>query len=109
MVGLTLVDAGESIMVRTVWVCIVPRAADEEVIVVDASEGGIQSRWHAQRVINALRAKLPLEQITRDVVVLTDGTEGGQAFGSSPNAEAFIRRMMPQLSDYKWQSKELDW
>ena len=96
-------------MIRTVWICIVPRTAGEEVIVVDASGGGIQGRWHAQRVINALRAILPLEQITREVVVLTDGPRGDQAFGSSPDAEAFGRRMMPQLSDYKWQSKELDW
>jgi hypothetical protein len=69
----------------------------------------VQSRWHARRVINALRAKLPLEQITREVVVLTDGPRADQAFGPSPDAVAFVRRMMPQLSDYKWQSKELDW
>ena len=96
-------------MIRTVRICIVPRAAGEEIIVVDASDDGIQSRWHAQRVINALRTKLPLEQITREVVVLTDGSRGTLAFGSSPDAEAFVGRMTPQLSDYKWQSKELDW
>jgi hypothetical protein len=80
----------------------VPRAAGEEVMVVDASDGSIQNRWHAQRVINALRAKLPLEQITHEVVVLADGPRGDLAFGSSPNAETFVRRMMPQLSNYKW-------
>jgi len=80
-------------MIRTTRICIFSRAAGEEVFVVDTSDGRFQSRWHAQRVIN----------------VLTDGPRGDQAFGSSPDAEAFVRRMMPQLSDYKWQSKELDW
>ena len=102
-------DAGEFIMVRSVWICVVPRPAGEEVIVVDVSDDSIQNRWHAQRVINALRAKLPLEQIAREIVVLTNEPRGHLAFGSSPDAEDFIRRLMPQLSDHKWQSKELDW
>jgi hypothetical protein len=70
-------------MVRTVSICVVPRASGEEVIVVDVSDGSVQGRWHAQRVINALRAKLPLEQISREVVVLTDEPGGRLAFGSS--------------------------
>jgi hypothetical protein len=103
------VDAGKSIMVRTVWICVVPRAAGEEVIVVDVSDDSVPGRWHAQRVMNALRATLPLEQIAREIVVLSNGSRGDRAFGSSPNAEAFVRSLIPQLSDYKWQSKELDW
>ena len=102
-------DADAFTMVRTVWICLVPRTAGEEVIVIDACNGGIQSRWHAQRAINALRAKLPLDQITREVIVLTDGPRGDLTFGSSPKAEEFVRSLMPQLSDCKWQSKELDW
>jgi len=83
------VDAGEFIMARTVWICVVPRAPDEEVIVVDVSDGGDQSRWHAQRAIDALRKKLPLEQIEREIVVLTE-PGGHLAFESSRNAEAFV-------------------
>ena len=96
-------------MDRTVWICIIATASREELIVIDATGAGIQNRWHAHRVINALRAKLPLVQIAIEVVVLTDGPNGDQAFGSSPSAEAFVRSIMPQLSDYKWHSKELDW
>lgn len=96
-------------MIRTTRICIFSRAAGEEVFVVDTSDGRFQSRWHAQRVINALPTKLPLERITREVVILADGPKGDVVLGSSPNAEAFVRRIMPQLSDYKWQSKELDW
>ena len=88
IVRLTFVDAGEFIMVRTVWIRVVPRSSGEEVIVVDASDDSIQNRWHAQRGINALRAKLPLEQIAREIVVLSDEPRGHLAFGSSPNAEA---------------------
>ena len=102
-------DAGKFIMARTVWICVVPRPAREEIFVVDVSDDSIQSRCHAQRVINALRAKLPLEQISREVVVLSDEPRGHLAFGSSPDAEAFVRSLMPQLSNYKWQSRELDW
>jgi hypothetical protein len=103
------VDAGEFIMVRTVWICVVPRPAHEAIFVVDVSDDSVQSRWHAQRVMNALRTTLPLEQIPREIVVLSDGPRGDFAFGSSPNAEDFVRSLIPQLSDYKWQSKELDW
>ena len=67
-----------------------------------------KTEWHAQRGINALRAKFPLEQIAREIVVLSDEPRGHLAFGSSPNAEAFVRRLMPQLTD-KRQSKEIDW
>ena len=81
----------------------------EEIFVVDVSDDSIQSRWHAQRVMNALRAKSPLEHIAREVVVLIGESRRRLAFGSSPDAEAFVRSLMPQLSGYKWQSKELDW
>ena len=96
-------------MIRTARICVVPIAVGEEFIVVDASNGGNQRRWDFRRVINTLPTKLPLQRITREVVILADEPKEDVVLGSSPNAEAFVRRMMPQLSDYEWQSKELDW
>ena len=96
-------------MIRTAGICVSSGAVGEEIIFVDASNSGIQSRWEVQRVINTLPTKLPLQRITREVVILADEPKEDVVLGSSPNAEAFVRRMMPQLSDYEWQSKELDW
>jgi hypothetical protein len=96
-------------MAKKVRICAIPRPAGGEIIVVDPAGEPIKGRWHAQRVINALRTRLPLEQIAWDIVVLGGETAAPAAFGSSPDAESFIRAMMPQLSDYKYQVRELDW
>lgn len=96
-------------MIRSARICVVPIAVGEEIILVDASNGGIQSRWDVQRNINTAPTKLPLKRIAREVVILADEPKEDVVLGSSPDAEAFVRRMMPQLSGYEWQSKELDW
>jgi hypothetical protein len=96
-------------MTHRVGVCVIARSLDQEIHVVALPEGGAASRWHAQRVINALRARLPLQQMAADIVVLTGKQAEPSTFGSSPEAEAFVRRLIPELKNYRWQNRELDW
>lgn len=87
----------------------VPRTSGQDVIVVRVPDHPIRGRWDAQRVINAMRVKLPLELITQDVVVVSSDLEGKVlVLGSSPEAEAFVKAVASELPDYKWQPKELD-
>lgn len=87
----------------------VPKPGDHEIIVVTVPNHPVQGRWHAQRVINAMRAKLPLALIEQEIVVVAGEPNGPLlALGSSPEAEAFIRAIAADLPTYKWQPKELD-
>jgi hypothetical protein len=75
---------------------------EDEIIVDNVPDAIVRRRWHPQRVINALRTRSHLEQIARDIVVLASGgPEQLTLLGSSPEAEAFIRRLLPQLTEYK--------
>jgi hypothetical protein len=77
--------------------------------VVKVTKGTATSRWQAQRVINAVRAKVPVEQIALEVVVI-DGEPHQQpiVIGSAPHAETFVSNMMPQLASCRWQLTKLD-
>jgi hypothetical protein len=87
----------------------VPRPMEDEIIVVKVPNAIIRRRWRPQRVISAMRTRLHLEQIVRDIVVLASGRpEQLTLLRSSPEAEAFIRRLLPRLTEYKWQAKEID-
>jgi hypothetical protein len=88
---------------------VIARSLDQEIHVVALPEDGAASRWHAQKVINALRARLPLQQMAADIVVLTGKLGETSCFGSSTEAEAFVRRLIPELKSYRWQYRELDW
>jgi hypothetical protein len=96
-------------MTHRVSVCVIARSVDEEIYIVALPEGSDASRWQAQRVINALRTKLPLQKMTADVVVLTAKRGETSSFGSSPEADAFVSRLVADLSSYRWQYRELDW
>ena len=96
-------------MIHQVGVCAITRSPDEEIYVVAMPEGRDAGRWLAQRVINALRARLPLQKIAAEVVVLVGMQGESGCFGSSPEAEAFVRRLIPDLDSYRWQTRELDW
>jgi hypothetical protein len=97
-------------MLRDAWSITVPTNTGGEIIVVKLHKGTVAGRWNAQRVINAVRKKLPLEKIALDVVVIDgDPIEQPNVIGSSPDAETFIRRMTPQLAGYRWQLTKLDW
>lgn len=97
-------------MAKRALTAIIPRPAHGEIIVVNVPEYPVQGRWHAQKVINAMRAKLPLASIEQDVVVVVASEPGRPvlALGSSPEAEAFIRAIAADLPTYNWQAKELD-
>jgi hypothetical protein len=96
-------------MIRDAWTTLVPRPSGEKIFVVKVTKGTAPNRWFAQRVINAVRAKVPLEQIALDVVVM-DGEphEGPTVIGSPPDAENFVRSVVPQLSSCRWQLTKLD-
>jgi hypothetical protein len=82
------------VMVRNVWVDVIVRPAAEEVHVVDPADESVREQWFAQRDVHASRTTLPLEQIARDIVVLT----------GDPTA-----RVRPQLGDYRYELRELAW
>jgi hypothetical protein len=96
-------------MIHRVSVCAIARSPDEEIYVVALPQGGNASRWHAQRVINAMRAKLPLQKVVADIVVLAGKQGEPSPFGSSREAEAFVKKLIPELKNYRWQNRELDW
>jgi hypothetical protein len=97
-------------MIREVLTTIVPKRVGEEILVAKVHKGTAPNRWLAQRVINAVRAKVPLEQIACDVVVM-DGEMNEQQtiIGTSPDAEIFVRRISPELATYRWQLMKLEW
>lgn len=87
----------------------IARSPDEEICVVALPEGSDASRWHAQRVINVPRARLPLQQLAADILVLTGKSGEASRCGSAPEAEAFVRRLILELKSFRWQNRELDW
>lgn len=97
-------------MIRDVWMTIVPRRVGEEVYVAKVAKGTAATRWRAQRVINALRAKVPLEMIAMDVVVI-DGEPNEQPtmIGSSAAAETYVQSIASDLQTYRWSLTKLDW
>jgi hypothetical protein len=97
-------------MIHDVWTTIVPKQVGEEIIVAKVRQGTASNRWQAQRVINAVRAMVPLERLTLEVVVM-DGEPHEQptVIGSSPAAETFIRSITPQLAGYRWQLTKVQW
>ena len=97
-------------MDRTVWSTRVAPLQGSEIILLKVPAGSVARRWDAQRVINAARTRLPLAQLAWDVVVLVGDPESdAQLFGSSPEAESYVRQLGSQLQSYPWQSKVLNW
>ena len=96
-------------MMRDVWTTIVPRPSGKEIFVAKVTRGTAPNSWFAQRVINAVRAKVPLDQIALEVVVM-DGepNEEPTVIGSSPDAGNFVRSVVPQLASYRWRLMKLD-
>ena len=96
-------------MVRNVWVDVIVRPAAEEVHVVDPADESVREQWFAQRDVHASRTTLPLEQIARDIVVLTGDPTARVPLGSSADAELFATSPRPQLGDYRYELRELAW
>ena len=87
----------------------VPRPGGSEIIVVKLLEGGVSSRWLAQRIMSAVRSKVSLSRMELDVVVL-DGEPQTQPaiFGSSSDAENYVRGLVSEMNSYRWQKISLN-
>ncbi|WP_213771570.1 hypothetical protein [Bradyrhizobium sp. dw_78] len=98
-------------MTKQVWVTDIPRPSGSDIIVVKLPEGGAASRWLAQRVANAIRAKIPLSEMDRDVVVLNSGETGDLplVLGTSPAAERYLSAVLADIDDYPWRTMQLAW
>jgi hypothetical protein len=96
---------------KQVWVTDIPRPSGGDIIVVKLPEGSLSSRWLAQRVVNAVRSKIPLSEMDRDVVVILNGVAGDppQVAGTSPVAEHYLLALLPQIDDYPWRTMQLAW
>jgi hypothetical protein len=96
---------------KQVWVTDVPRPSGSDIIVVKLLDGGVSSRWLAQRVVNAIRGKIPLSEMDRDVVILNGGVAGDalRVIGTSPAAEQYLSAVLPEIEDYPWRAMQLAW
>jgi hypothetical protein len=101
---------GALAMIRDAWTITIGKSPGQEIIVVKVPKGSARNRGIAQRVINALRAKISIEKLTLEVVVM-DGEpmEQPALFGRTSEAEEFVRSMMPKLATYRWLPAKLDW
>lgn len=96
-------------MTLEAWTTIVPRPTGTEIIVVKLPNGGASSRWIGRQVINAVRSRVPLERLAWDVVVVNgEPQKQPTVIGSSAEAEAFVRAMLPELDGYRWKAIALD-
>lgn len=97
-------------MVKQVWVTDVPRPSGSDIIVVKLPDGGASSRWLAQRVVNAVRSKIPLSEMDRDIVVLNGGADDPPlVIGTSAAAEHYLSALLSQIDDYPWRTMQLTW
>jgi hypothetical protein len=98
-------------MIRDTWTAHVPWPQGKSVFIVKVTKGTILDPWQVRRVINALRRKLPSEQIGTEVVVM-DGEPLEQPNfmnGTSPEAEAYVRSILPKIETLSWSLTKLDW
>jgi hypothetical protein len=96
---------------RQVWVTDIPRPSGSDIIVVKLPEGSLSSRWLAQRVVNAIRSKIPLSEMDRDVIVLNTGVAGEppHVIGTSSAAEQYLSAILSEIEDYPWRTMQLAW
>jgi hypothetical protein len=96
---------------RQVWVTDIPRPSGSDIVVVKLPEGSLSSRWLAQRVINAIRSKIPLSEMDRDVIVLNIGAAGDppHVIGTSSAAEQYLSAILSEIEDYPWRMMQLAW
>lgn len=95
-------------MDTTIWTTLVTVRPGEEIIVAKLPKGSLTGRWHARKIINAVRATGPLHQIASEVVVM-DGEPNSDTLliGSTPEAEAFARSHLTFLQHARWQSRSM--
>lgn len=91
-------------MDSTIWTTSITVRPGEEIIVAKLTKGFLTGRWHARKIINAVRAAGPLHQIACEVVVM-DGEPNSDTLliGSTPEAEAFAHAHLTFLQHARWQ------
>lgn len=94
-------------MMRQVLVTDIPRPSGSDIVVVKLPAGCACSRWLAQRVANAIRARISLAEMDRDVVVVNAAPP--LVFGTSPTAERYLTALLPEVDSYPWRAMQLDW
>src|SRR5262249_26667517 len=97
-------------MIREAWTVRISAPRGENIIVVKVPKGSAGNRGRAQRVIIALQNKIPVEQLSHQVVVI-DGEPIGQplVIGTSDAAEQYVTGILSQLATYRWDLTKLDW
>ena len=97
-------------MQRQIVITTVTAQDGREIIVIRVAADAVSGRWHAQRIINAFRAKTSLSRMSLDVVVIgVAGDPVPRLFGSCPEAEQIVAAAYARLNDWKWDTMTLDW
>ncbi len=79
-------------------------------IALKISRSALPSRWHAQRAVNSLRTKIPIEQIAWDIVILNQDTNDADCiFSTSSEIEKSPQSSRAALTEAHWQPCQLDW
>jgi len=80
-----------------------------DTVLVKIPKGLVRNAAQAQRFANAARAKLPIEKIDAEIVVMCGEPADAPAFyGSTADAEALVRSIGPRLTNYSWFPFTLD-
>jgi hypothetical protein len=96
-------------MIQDAWTTTIFGRTSEEFIVVKVAKGTARNRALAQRVINALRARIPVEKLKLDVVVIDgESTERPAVIGTAAGAEQAVRDKLPALATHRWQLTKLE-
>lgn len=91
------------------WTAILTMETGEELLVIKVPKKLASSKPLAQKVIDALRLRVPLDRLAREVVVLGgEFTQQPNIFGSALAAEAHVRGRIDQLPNCRWQLIRLD-
>lgn len=95
-------------MIHDAEIVLFRAAPDQEVLLVRVSAGEAPTRAIANRIINAVRATVPVSQLALDVVVL-DGDQG-PVFGSSATVEDLCRYNTSRIRVlHGWIPRKLEW
>jgi len=78
-------------------------------IVVKLPKGTVHTHLGSEHIINALRKRLPPEQLILEIVVM-DGepSEQPKLFATSHDIEMLVQSILPKLFTQKWKLAKLD-
>lgn len=99
-----------SAVLQEIWVQSVAGPRGEQIIVAKVPKGTALKGWIVRRIINALRMKLPLEQMSLEIVLMEDElVERPALTGSSADAVTFVQEILPKLAARRWRMMKVDW